>query len=280
MGYQPQTRVNRSYQRREKTRAKPKEHKHRLGSEPYEGKHILTAEEAADKALIKLRNLGDQKFGLSPFSEHFIRWLVNLRDALSEFESSPAIRVDSQFVAERSKILLSVEFSIEEMRRREASCEEAARSLSDARAFLRQVEEEHARKVREVEEQRDGELKRLSSSISVLREELDRLARKKLGIFGAISKKAKAQREIEVGQRLDAAQEELASAERGFNSELERLCSEYEERKRSAVEMMEERRKEVDSYEVDGSFETRRVVCEALISAVNALQRRMREKSN
>ena len=279
MGYQPQIRANSNYKRREKSRAKSTRRKRRSGSsELSEEKHVPTLEEVIDRAINKLRNLGNQQFGLSPFSEHFIRWLVNLRDILSEFESSSTISVDDQFVEESSQIFSGVELSIEEMRRKEASREEVIRSLSNARVLLKQIEEEYASKIKENEERRDDELKRLSSNVNALKEELDNLLRKKMGILGAILKKAREQKEAEVTQRLNSLQKELALAEQNFKSELERLHSQYEVREQPAVEQIRERQKEVDDYEVDDSLENRRAACEALISAVNALRQRMMQE--
>jgi len=44
---------------------------------------------------------------------------VNLTDVLSEFESSPNISADDQFVKERSQILSIVKIELEERRRKE-----------------------------------------------------------------------------------------------------------------------------------------------------------------
>ena len=66
-------------------------------------------QEAANKALSSLSKLGTQTFALSPFSQYFDDWLVNLRNVLSEFESNPAISEDDQFIKDRSQIFLNAE---------------------------------------------------------------------------------------------------------------------------------------------------------------------------
>jgi len=277
MGYQSRIRAPRKYgRRREKAKAKATGQKRRSsGSYISEVEHVPTSEEVADRTLNRLSNLGNQRFGLPPFNEHFDRWLVNLRDVLSEFESSPAISVDDQFVEERSQILSNVQLDLEERRRREDSREEAIKILSNSRILLKRIGEEYTIRIREIEARRDSEIKRLSSKVDYLREELDRIARTKMGILRVISKKAKVQKEAETTQRLNSTQRELALAVQHFTAEQEKLRDEYERRKQTVIEQIREHQKEVENQEVDDSLEARRAACEALVNAVNALLQRM-----
>jgi hypothetical protein len=261
--------------RREKAKAKSRGQKRRSGgSYVSEEDHVLTSEEVVDRTLKRLRNLGNQVFALSPFSEHFSRWLVDLRVVLSEFESSPTVSVDDQFLKERSQILSNVELELEKRRSEGASCDEAVKSLSDNRILLERIEGEYTARTRDAEGRKEVEIKRLSSNVDGLREELDRIARMKTGIFRAVSKKAKARKETEASQRLNLAQEELASAVRNFAAEQEGLRDEYEKKKQHVIEQIRVEEKEVENQDVDGSLETRKAACEVLINAVNALVER------
>lgn len=282
MGYRPPIRAPRKYgRRREKVKAKAKGQKRRSGGNYLsEEKPVPTSEEVVDRTLNRLRNLGNQRFALPPFNEHFDRWLTNLRDALSEFESSPTISVDDQFVKERSQILSSVEPDLEERRRKEASREEAIKSLSDTRILLEQIEEEYTTRKKEIEGRKDSEIKHLSSKVDSLREELYRIARTKTGILRVISKKSRAQKESEATQRLNSAQRELTSALQYFTAEQKRLQDEYERRKQPVIDLTRERQKEIENQEIDSSLETRRAACEALVNAVNALLQRSLRISN
>jgi uncharacterized phage infection (PIP) family protein YhgE len=259
--------------RREKTKARGQKRRS-SGSYISEENHVPTSEEVADRTLNRLRNLGNQRFALSPFSEHFGRWLMNLRDVLSVFESSPAISIDNQFAKERSQILSNVELELEEKRREEASREKDIKSLSDNEVLLERIEEEYAARTGEIEGRKKGEIKRLSDNIDGLKEELDRIARMKTGIFRAVSKKAKAQKEAEATQRLNSAQGELASAAQQFTAEQDRLQDEFERRKQPIMEQIQDQQKEIENQEIDGSLEARRAACEALVNAVNALLQR------
>jgi hypothetical protein len=259
--------------RREKAKARGRKRRS-TGKYTWEERHVATTEEVTDRTLKRLRTLGSQKFASSPYSEHFSRWLMNLTDVLSEFESSPTISADDQFVKERSQILSNVELELEERRRNEASLEEAIKSLSDSKILLERIEDEYAARAREIEGRKNSEIKRLHSNIDSLRGELDDIARMKAGIFRAISKKAKAQKEAEVTQRLNATQSELKLTMQNFTAEQERLRDEYERKKQPVIEQIGAHQKEIEHLETDGSLEDRRVACEALVNAVNALLQR------
>jgi hypothetical protein len=266
-------------QRRKK--AKVKGQKRRSGgSYALEETHVRTSEEVLAEVLNRLRSLGNQRFALSPFSEHFGRWFGTLRDAMFEFESMPTIGVDDQFLKERSQILSNVELELEERRREEASLDKITESLSGKRVLLQQIEDEHYARMRQVEGQEASEIKRLSTSVEGIREELDRIAKMKTGILRRFSEKAKAQKVAEATQRLNSAQTELASATEHFNAEKQRLLMEYEGGKRPVTEQIRDLQKEVEKLEVDGSLEARRAACEALADAVNALVERKRSSPN
>jgi chromosome segregation ATPase len=242
--------------------------------------HVPTSEEVADRTLNRLRHLGKQRFALSPFDEYFGNWLMDLRDVLSEFESSPTIKVDDQFTKERSQILSNVELELEETVREQVSREEATKSLSNNRILLEQIEEEYTTNTRKIERQKNSEIKRLSSNIDSLRGELDRIARIRTGIFRAVSKKAKAQKEEEATQRLNSALSEYALTEQKFTAKQERLRDEYERRKQPIIEHIRDQEKEVEKQEIDWSLEPRRTACEALVNAVNALLQRSIRSGN
>jgi chromosome segregation ATPase len=241
-----------------------------------EENHVPTLEEVSDKTRNRLHGLGNQRFALSPFSEYFGQWLVDLRDVISEFESSPTISADGQFLKERSQILSNVEASLEERRREEATLDRIIKGLSEHRILLERIEEEYTDKMREIEGRKASENKRLSSNIDSLKEELDRISRMKTGIFRRFSEKAKAQKEAEATQRLNSEQMELALAMDNFGAEEKELRDEYEKKKQPVIEQIRDQQKEIENLEIDGSLETRRAACEALGNAVNELLQRER----
>jgi DNA segregation ATPase FtsK/SpoIIIE-like protein len=279
MGYRSQVRslrnAGRGHERMQRKKAKAKRQKRRFSQRDLlEEEHVPTSGEVVEKTLLRLRSLGNQIFGLFPFSEYFDDWLISLKDVLSGLESSSAISVDDQFMEERSQIVSDVERELGEWRQKEVIHDAALKSLSDDKILLERIDEEYATRIREFEGKKNSEIKRLSRNAQSLKEELDRITKMKAGIFRSISKKEKALKEIEANQRLEAAQSELQLAVQNFNVQQEKLQSEHEKRKQLVIEQMQNLRKEIENLEIDGSLEARRAACEALVNAVNGLLQR------
>jgi DNA repair exonuclease SbcCD ATPase subunit len=261
--------------RREKTKAKTRREKDRSsGSKIWEENQATTPEEVIDRTLNMIHSLGRQKFGLPPFSDHFNRWLINLKDVVSEFDSSTTISVDDQFLKESSQILSNIELELEKRRQQEVSCREVIKNLSNNRILLEQIKEEYASKTKEIEGRKESQIKRLSNNIDDLREELTRISQMKTGIFRALSVKAKVQKEAEATQRLNSDEKELESAVQKFSFEQKKLLDEYEKREQPIIEQIQNQEKEIENQEVDSSIEARGIACEALVNIVNALVQR------
>ncbi len=278
MGYRSQssspksTGRGRQKPRREKKKTRGKKRRS-SGKYLLEEENAPTSEEVVEKTLSRLHSLGNQTFAVFPFSAYFEDWLVNLKDVLVAFESSPSVSVDEQFVKARSQILATVERELEERRRKETSLEESIKNLSDNKILLERIEEEYATRTREIEERKNSEIPPLQENISAFKNELDDLAKVKAGFFRAMSKKEKAQKEAEATQKLNAAQSELESAMQNFAEAQETIRSNYAKKKQLITEQIEKLQKEVEGPEVDDSLEARRAACEALVNSVNALQR-------
>ena len=108
-----------------------------------EVKPVATEKEISEGTLKRLHTLGNQKFGSSPFSQHFDRWLTDVTIVLSEFEAHPNMNVDDQFLKERSQTLSIIKQQLEDRRHKEASLEQEIRNLSDSRKNLEQIDTEY-----------------------------------------------------------------------------------------------------------------------------------------
>ena len=277
MAYRPQIRSSRSGRGHQKAqrKTKGKAPKHQVeGKYAPTEKQVITAREVAEKTLRRLSGLGNQKFALSPFSEYFDNWLMNLNEVTSEFESNQAINVDDEFVKERSQTLMNVARELAARQSEEATLREATKSLADNNHLLVEIDAEYAKATRELAFRRNSEIQLLTRKVHDLEGELDRVGQTKTSIFSPFSKKAKAQREAEVTRKLNSAKSELESVVHSFSVEQEKLHDEYEKRKQVVIEKVRSLEKEVEKLETDGSLEVRRAACEALVNTVNAFLQR------
>ncbi len=256
-----------------KTKANAKAQKTRSSDRYLQAENHETSAVVVERTIGDLRNLGNQKFALSPFSQYFDDWLVNLREVLAGFESNPAISVDDQFVNERSQALADIQRGFAEARLREAKLEKAAKDLAENNHLLVEVDAEYAARNRELREKRDREVDRLTKNVHELEEELERIGQMKTSFFG-FTKKAKQKKVAEATQKLNAAKKELELAIQNFAIEQETFHDDYMKKKQDIMAQVRNLEKEIESIETDTSSEVRQRTCETLINYINALLQR------
>ncbi len=279
MGYQSKIRspkgATHEYKRSLHEKRKDRKRIHRRnGRLPQKEKHTTTEREISELTLKQLHTLGSQRFGSSPFSDHFDRWLMNVEAVLSEFKSHPAIGVDDQFVAECSQARATVKLQLEDRRRKEAAVDQAIKNLSDFRNRLKQINIEYAILISQIKNRKRGQLRRLYNAIDSLKKEQENVVRMKTGFFRGISKKTKEQKEIEIEQKLNDKQRELELVILGFNVAQKQLQDEHDIKREPVLEKIKSFQKRMRDLEDDGSLEERWFACEALIDAVNSFLQR------
>jgi uncharacterized phage infection (PIP) family protein YhgE len=285
MGFQPRARTPRDFGRRpERSKSKAKHRKHETGGVyPFEEEHKLSLEEIVDRALNSLGRLGNQRFAVGPFYEHYDRWMLNVRNVLSEFESNLAAAVDDNFKDESSRLLSEIESTLSDRRAKEASKDEAVRranhDLLDTRSLLAQTERDHAAKMSDIAAKREHAIKPVTTNLGRLRRELSRINSMRAGFLRGISKRAKAQKTTEAAEKLDMTKRELATIEQSFAAEQKKLKDEYERRRRQILKQLGNYQKEIENLEnglkADDALDARHAACDALINAVNSLVRRI-----
>ena len=284
MGYRSQGSPRRSsgqkFQKSQHEKAKNKAHKRQAkGKAIREEPEIATPNEIAKKTLSRLKRLGQQKFAVSPFSEYFDDWLINLKEVLSEFESSKSVSVDGGFVNEHERLITKVERELAKLKQGEAALDVAAKELAENNHLLVQLDAEYAAKTREIGSRRNAEIQTLTLNVHNSEGEVERVKAMKTSFF-SFTKKAKAQKEAEATRKLGSAKTELETAVQNFKVEQEKLHDDYEKKKQTVIEQVQRLEKEVEKLETDDSLTVRSSVSEALADAVNALLERQPSPSS
>jgi uncharacterized phage infection (PIP) family protein YhgE len=284
MGFQQRARTPRDFGRRPgRSKSKTKPGKHETGGAYRLEEHTLTFADIIDRTLNSLSRLGDQRFAVGPFYEHYDRWMLSVRNVLSEFEASSAAAVDDNFKLECTQVLSEIESTLNDRRAKEASNDEAVRevnrSLLDVRSLLAQTEREYAAKMSDFAAKREHAIKPVATNLGRIRQELSRISRMRAGFLRGISKKTKVQKEAEATQKLDTTKRELATIEQSFAAEQKKLKDEHERRKRQILKQIANYQKEIENIEsgikVDDALDVRHAACDALVNAVNSLVQRM-----
>jgi hypothetical protein len=285
MGYQPRKTSPKGaihgYKKPLRERRKDRKRVRRGISQPLlEEKHTLSEREIAEVTLKRLHTLGIQKFGSSPYSGHFDRWLMNVTAVLDEFESHPNINLDNEFARERSQILSTIKVQLENLSRKEATIDQELRNQSDWKNRLKQVNKEHATLAGTIRGQRNREIKRLNGIINRLKKDQDNVIRMKTGFFRGISRKDREQKEMAIAQELNNRQTELELVILDFNAKQKELQTEYDGKKEPVLEQIKKFHRIIQTLEMDGSLEERWFACETLIDALNTfLQRKASQPS-
>jgi len=234
----------------------------------------VSAKEVAERTLGGINRLGNQIFALSPFSQYFDDWLVNLSQVVSEFESNPTISVDEQFQKERAQVFLDVEAALAEDRLAESNLTEEAKALEENNHKIADADKDYAEKTRELSNRRNSELQRLSTTVRELEDDLASQQGVKIGFFKFKEKREAAEKLAQTTQKLKATKNELEIAVANFKVEQEKLHDNYEKRKQELNETSDRLHKQLEKLETDTSTEARQTACNALAQAINSLMQR------
>jgi DNA repair exonuclease SbcCD ATPase subunit len=254
---------------------KSKSHKQRGGAKYLQDETPQpTLKEVAEKTLASITRLGSQTFALSPFSQYYDDWLVNLRQVVSEFELNPNVNADDAFVKERERIFLDIEAALAEKRLQESSVTGEAKALHDVNHQLTDADRDYAEKTRELSNKRNVDVQHLSNRVRELEDDIAGQQEVKISVFKINARKAAAQKLEQTKQELNKTKNELEVTLQNFTVEQEKLHDNYEKIKQELTERIESLHKELEKLETDTSVDARQAACNALACAVNALIQR------
>jgi len=245
-----------------------------VGRSIKEEKPTATEREVSELTLKRLHVLGSQRFGSSPFSLHFDRWLVNVEAVLAEFQSHPSIGVDDQFVFECQRALANIKLQLEEKRHEEAELEQEIKTLSDSKRRLKQINIEYAAKLSTIRSRKNTEIKCLNRAIDELKSQQGQVIQMKTGFFRGVSDKERERKEMAIAAELDSKLTKLELVLLEYGAKRKQLRSEYDTKMEPELKQVKDYQKKTREIETDGSLEERWFACEALIDAVNSFLQR------
>jgi hypothetical protein len=239
-----------------------------------EEKLVLTQKEIVEITLKRLHTLGNQRFGASPFSEYFERWVANVEAVLGEFTANPEIGVDDQFVQETQEALDTIKRQLEDRKTTEVLITQETEALDKVQVQLKKVEQEYAVKAVTLKIHNRAETKRINAAIRQLKREQDAVIKMKTGFWHLTSKKKREQKEEKIDRMLHDRQTEFEMALLDFSAEQKDLKDTYESKREPLQKQIRNLQKTIGVTESDGSLEERWFACEALIDAVNSFMQR------
>jgi chromosome segregation ATPase len=234
-----------------------------------------TLQEVVGKTLVSIERLGNQIFALSPFSQYYNDWLVNLQQVISEFEAFSDGISDELFTKEYKQAFLDIQTSLTERCMQETVLSDAEKSLYAANHDLRIVEVDYAEKNQALNSKRNNDIHRLINQVKALEEELSSQEKLKFGFFQFDAKKTAAKKFEQTQHKLAEVKGQLEEAQRDFKVEQDNLHETYVAKKQELSAKLDTLRKEIEQLEVDPSVEDRRSVCTRLSKLINEWSERL-----
>jgi hypothetical protein len=279
MTFRPQTNPRRTGSRKvtktERSKKAKQKKQHHDAKYLQEENPQVTAQDAAQRTINSLTRLGNQVFALSPFSQYFDDWLLNLRQVTSEFETNQAITVDDQFVKDRTQIFLDVEAALAQNRVAEDNLSEEAKALAENNHKIVEADKDYAEKSRDNSNKRNSQVQQLSNKIRQLEDELATQQQIKLGFFKFKEKGLLKEKINQLTHDLTAAKNELEITIQSFTAEQDKLHDAYMKHKQELNEISDRLHKELEKLETDTSTEARQAACNSIADSINSLLKRM-----
>jgi hypothetical protein len=282
MGYQPRAKTpKRSIHEYRRPLHELKKRFQKRQRQIVEEKHVITEQEIVELTLRRLHNLGGQRFGSFPFSEHFDRWLYNVEGVLDEFKGQPTIGVDEEFLSECTQVLTAIKRHLDDISHRETLVGQEVRNLADSRSRFQQINAQYASAVSAIRGQKNSEIRRLYREIEALKKEQNQVIKLKTGFFRGLSKKERERREVAVVDLLTEKQAQLELAVMDLKARQKKCRDDYDTKKEPVVVEIKKYQKKIEDLESDASLEERWFACEVLSDAVNSfLQRKAAVSKN
>lgn len=257
----------------------------RRAREPTNVKPYLTVETAdpsqvTSAVLNAIDHLGNQRFMLPPFADHFERWLKDLRSLLNEFETKVPQTIDANLRNEITESLSDIQRILTERTTLEGAQSNESTKLQQqlARydADLARLELANRTQTQELRKKYEKSDQRIRDEINHLDRRRIQLLRKNANILRRIFRKSDdsvAETDIE----LDSRKARLRNSEQDLRKDLLKRQEDYAASRQKLVTEIDSLRQKIhEATETVGrdALDERREVCRRIHTAIaNAAQR-------
>ena len=232
-------------------------------------------EQLSARVMNSLEHLGNQRFPLPPFSEHFNRWTKDIDAVLTEFTTNLPEAADEEYKLTVAKLLGEVrgEFDkrIEAETKWASELSELQHQLSTFELELSKVEQEERKRKEDLRRGHEKSKKKILNEIEAIDRRRLRLLRKKPTVLERLFGRSKSELE-DSASKLQSRKQSLAGTEKGLQRELDDLKTDYEAKRGKLVERNKSLKDKLTGLKsgslVDDALEIRKNVCQALRQAV------------
>jgi len=282
MSYEPRTRGMRS---RKATTKKPALKEKRTSQEnafPYQEVVPVNQHEVSSRITNALEHLGNQRFALPPFYEHFQRWTKDVESVLADFKDSLPNAADEQYEATVATLMENIQNElakrIDEEKALSNQITELQQELSIHEVEISDLEKEQRNRTNEAKRGYERSIEKIRGEIDALDAQRLKLLRQKPTVLDRILGRSRIKIEGS-SHSLQSKRAALQGKEEKLKRQLNGLRSNYQEKRRQVSTREEELRQqlaELKNSRLDDGLEIRRSVCEQIRLAVEASEERLR----
>lgn len=250
----------------------------------YQEAEVVDPTQVSSKALNAVLHLGNQRFALPPFSDHFQRWMKDLRTVLTEFETQLPEAVDQECKDSMETILIRVQENFTKRAVKEQNTSEGVsklqNSLNQHEMEVTRLENEQKARGRETRRRFEKSQEKLRGEIGSLDRKRLKMLRKRTSFLQRILHRSESRIE-ENTQALETKKKALGTNVEVFEHEMEKSKVENEhdlERLNAEVRKLREELSEVKGNVVDDAVEVRQLECQELHQTIEQAMARFDQR--
>jgi chromosome segregation ATPase len=237
--------------------------------------------EVASGILNAIDHLGNQRFALPPFAEHFERWLKDLQSLLNEFETQIPQAVDTnlhnEFIENMNNIrtVLTKRTELENTQSIEAT--KLQQQLARCEAELSQLQHAYKTYTHEIRRQHEKSDQKLRAEIDRLDRKRMRILRENASIFRRIFHKSDTAIRG-ANTVLDSKKTDLKDSELSLQKALQKHRDEYAVNQRrllTEIEILRQKVRVSSDNDRDNTLESRRETCQHIYAAISSAMQRI-----
>ena len=245
-------------------------------SESYVDVKEVNTAEVISVVLNAIDHLGNQRFVLPPFAEHFERWLKDLQSLLNEFETQIPQAVDENIHTEIMGSMNSIRnvlakcTEVENTKSSEAT--KLQQQLARCETELSQLEHTYKNQTQELRRQYEKANQKLRAEIDQLDRRRMQILRKHANIFQRIFRKPDTAIQG-TNTALESRRTELSDSGQSLTKDLQRRREEHatdRQRLLTEIESLRQKIHGLSESSIDDALEARREVCQRIHMTITA----------
>jgi hypothetical protein len=230
------TRFRRRTTKKQSTRERKEE---RENSVYYQEQAPIDPSQVSARILNALEHLGSQRFALPPFSEHFERWIKDVRAILVEMETDLPGMADQPYMGNSERILSDLQLALH--RRIDAEKENSEevsklhQELTSCELELSKLEHDYKARSHEAKRGHERSLEKIKGEIDSLDKQRLNLLRKRPSIVDRLFHRPRTKLE-ESMRVLQTKRTDIGSKQRTLKEDLDKLRADYETSRKQLIE--------------------------------------------